>query len=617
MFSGSLYEMHLSTYGWMIGNNLYGLLAATGLIAFPFLWVMATAIYDAIEDFGVIGYHASEVAFNKIFMSFMGMIIVYTIAVVPMINMRIENLSFGTICQEEPGSVAAQPPVTIGDTGTSLDTAIELLRGGVNVENVRLPILWAVTTRVSAGFSRAINSGAMCFTDKTELDKKLRDMRIRDDSLKDELSQFSIDCFAKAKARLDNALKTVTLTGISSPSEATNPDQFLAASYREWVSNVAANADTNELFSRPDDTKYLGSRFFSSTPGLYRPTQDGFYQTQGATLQATTPIAGWPYDPIRDCSRSGSYCTDRERNPSYENNEGRPTCEQWWNDPDRGLLARLREDAEASIYVTENNSRVDPSVRLNNIIRQANPTGAKSEQWLADKIVSTTLVNDVDTLNVISTKIKSFINKFTGEDVAKGAVYAGGGSSLAALVGSTAAGSAAGSAALTAIVPASIAVAKSLASNAADYYATAWIVRNGYPIVQAYLEMFLNALLPIILVGSFFNIKELMMVVFVFLAVKFLTPWRYVVEYLDTVLFDIIFPNSNGILGTGAILNAPERLLLDICTTLMYTLFPLILIWVIGLMGLKSGRGMASAVPKDIGMLFRGAAQKGSDKAFK
>src|SRR5690606_26058114 len=102
-------------------------------------------------------------------------------------------------------------------------------------------------------------------------------------------------------------------------------------------------------------------------------------------------------------------------------------------------------------------------------------------------------------------------------------------------------------------------LAMNLASTAVEFYSTAWIVKHAYPVIQAYLMFFFIALMPVVMLGSLYDIARLFQMVLLFLGIMFLSPWRYVVEYLDERLFEIMFPDQLGALGTDLILRSKER----------------------------------------------------------
>lgn len=138
-------------------------------------------------------------------------------------------------------------------------------------------------------------------------------------------------------------------------------------------------------------------------------------------------------------------------------------------------------------------------------------------------------------------------------------------------------------------------VAINLAMSAVDFYTTSWIIKHAYPIVQAYLMMFFIAMLPFMLVASMLEIGRLLQMVLIFLAIQFLSPWRHVVEYLDERLFEIMYPeNTWESLGTDLILKTPERILIDLTSTTMYTVFPVILMWLVALTGVQGANSVGT-----------------------
>lgn len=600
MFVGSLPEMHLTTYGWMLYNNVWALLSFIGIVVFPFIWIMFTAVVDAVKRHGPTAPEASAAAWFTVMPSIVLMLGVYALAVVPRVPLNINTWEYSQLCSTDAGVPQESNVVTPGNTNTPLDEARVLTQAGMKASDVRVPLLWDVIMRLGAGVSRAMNSAGACPTNATYLDKSLRQMKITDPNLQAELGQFAADCYIPARGKFMRAMENGTLDTVPTVNDATNPDQYVAAVYRDWKLDVPPNAANDELFSRRTDPGYIGSRFFLQTPGLYKPVTPGQNDVQGGTLKASKPVAGWSYEPIRDCSRTTRL--DRDGNPwctspyngSFAHNQGSPTCDEWWSDPDRGLQQKLRADAESSISIVKHmpgqpNSLVAPSEALSDVITSVDPGDAKSDAWLADKMVATAVANDVSTQEVATKKVVATYQQFDGIDSVDDV-----GTAFAALGTTLVSGFAVAAGAAKATVAVG-AMAVSLASTAAEFYSTAWIVKQAYPIIQAYLMLFFIALMPVVMLGSLYDVARLYQLVLLFLGIMFLSPWRYVVEYLDERLFEIMFPNEWAASGTDVILHTKERLIIDVTTTLMYTLFPVILLWLVGMMGAEGARDIKSA----------------------
>lgn len=607
MYVGSLPEMHLVSYGWLLYNNIWVLLGFLGLTLFPFLWTMFTAVVDGVKQHGVTSPNASASAMFVIMPTVMLMMGVYTLAAVPHVPLDIDTWEYSDICTASDGTRQETERVTPGNTGTPLDQARVLTQAGLVASDVKVPILWDFIMRIGAGMSRALNSGGACPTNTTYLDSELRKMSIQDPVVQAELGQFAADCYIPARSKFMRAMQSGTLETVPTVNDAVVPEQYFSASYRDWRTAAPGNAADDELFSRETDPGYIGSRFFLQTPGLYTPVTPGQHDVQGQTLRASKPIAGWSYDPIRDCKRTTAtddlgnpWCTS-QRNPDYANNYGSPTCDEWWSDPDRGLQQKLRQAAETSIslYRGYGGEVATPSEALNTLIANSNAAAVKSDAWMADKMVATALVNDLVAQQTTMDKIKEKLGQFNDwaqgdlgyvsskvpwSEGGIGALLAGGLTVASGALSSIAAGGVA------------TAVGVNLASNAIDFYTTSWIVRSAYPIAQAYLMLFFIAMMPFVLIGSMYDLSRLLQLVLLFLGIMFLSPWRYVVKYLDERLFEIMFPDQYGALGTDLILKTPERILVDITTTAMYTAFPLILLWLVAMMGVDAANGAKSAL---------------------
>ena len=587
MYAGSLAEMNLTAFGWLLYDNLWGLLGLISIVIFPFTWTLLSTVYDALKQHGIVGYKASMAAFNTLFPSFIVMMAVYAVACIPSVPLNIDAWEYNQICVASDGSTQETPVLKPGATGTPLDTAEQLVSGHLRPIDAEVPLLWDIVMRMGAGIGRAMNSAGVCPLNVTSLDHDLRQMTIADPAVRAELGQFTQDCYLPARSKFMQAMQSGTLTTVPTVNDAVNADQYFAAAYREWRAAAPPNADNTEVFNRTQDPDYIGSHFFLQTPGLYAPVSAAQHTVQGQTLHASIPIAGWPYDPIRDCSRitakddlGNAWCTS-PRNPDYANNYGSPTCDEWWSDPDRGLLQKLRQEAENPWHIPPSAPAYVPnamSTQLNTVITSINPAATKSDAWLADKIVATALANDpvaqqsiLDKLMEKASGVAAWWSKKENKLTAIGSLIA------APFVGTVDALTATG-------------VAAKLASAAADFYGMAWVVKHAYPIAQAYLMMFFIAFLPIMLVASMYDPARLLQFVMLFMAIQFLGPWRYIVEYLDEWLFSIMYPDQWGKLGTDMLMKTPERLLVDITTTSMYTIFPFVLLWLVTLAGMGAAQ---------------------------
>lgn len=593
MYVGSLPELHLMGYGWMLYNNIWALLAFVGLVMFPFTWTIATALFDAVKRHGFSSGDAPIAAFHSVFPSFILMMGIYGLACVPVVPLNVQAWEYTKLCTANGVPQPQAPTMTFGNTGTPADALAQLANGALQPGDARVPILWDVIMRIGAGVSRALNSGGACLTRSTFLDKELRKMTFGGDpGLQAELGQFVQDCYLPARGRFMRAMQNGTLTTVPTPASAVNPDQYFAARYRDWRGNPPPNQRTDEVFDRSHDPDYLGSRFYLETPGLYAPAIPGQYDQQVSTLKASKAIAGWPYDPIRDCphynAASGDFCTNAARNSDMANNRGSPTCDEWWGDDTLGLKNKLVNaiGGSATQYM-QGWEALTIGEALNATIQQTDGEG-RSDNWIIDKLIATTLANDTTTQESI---LEMPIDEEGGEITRLGAGGTGG--MEVVIAGAMQLKNLGGKAA--AATTAAFNVGSTLASHAVDFYTASWIVKNAYPIAQAYLLLFFIAMLPFMLVGSMYDIGRLLQIAMIFLAIQFLSPWRFVVEYLDERLFEIMFPDLWGFLGTDQVLKAPERILLEITTTAMYTIFPFILLWLVTLAGADAAAGAGKA----------------------
>lgn len=594
---GSLAELNLISYAWLLYDNIFALLQFTGIVTFPFLWVLYNNSADAVRKFGITNPQASISAFNATFPTFVIMILIYAVACIPSQPLDLAQLNYTNICTDtQTGTTNQSPPLTPGNTNTTQDLVSPLITGNLQPADAEVPLLWDIIMRTGAGFAQALNSSGACPNKISGLDNDLREMRIEDATLREEVAQFASDCYFPALSRFNTAMQETNLSTVPTVASATNPNQYYAAKYRDWRGSPPPNQQNTEVLNRDHDPNWIGSRFFLETPGLYESVQAGNYSIQGSPLRAKKPVADWPYDPVRDCdhsnSQSGNFCNNAAVNPMYANNEGYPGCKEWWlGDQIRdGLLTKLQEDAEDSQGAVG-----DMSTKLNDAIVQVQGPGAsKSPDWIQDKIVLTTLSNDLVTANsVLEQAIDGASSSAPPPPNVEGNWETSAAIAIAdvtAMAAVLAASTQAGAAVATAAAPALI----QIGLDAAEFYATAWLIRNAYPIAVAFLLLVMIVMLPFVLVGSTYDLGRLLQIGLLFLAVQFLAPWRFIVEYLDENLFTMMFPDGS-MWGFGIISATVERAILDVVTTGMYTVVPVLVLWMAAFAGADDTKGAVNA----------------------
>lgn len=603
-YVSNLSEAHLLSYGWMIYQNLFTLLNLTGVVAIPFLWVLLSNIKDSISQYGLANPQAATSTFANVAPTFIVMLLVYTIAFIPSISLELDSMVYQPVCQDgDTGASVPGDSLTAGETATRLDD-LNLLAGSQTPNAAAVPIAFDLLMRLGAGISRAMNSSGVCTTQVTQLDKELAEMQVKDAGLQRELGQFVNDCYLPAKARFE-AAQRANISGLFSVDDATTVAQRIAIQYREWRNNPPPDYQLGEVHSRDNAPFYVGSHFFLATPGLYRAPQNSEREFYGHTLKASRPVRGFDYDPVNDCERDAAWCNSPD-NPDYAENNGYPNCADWWNgvpgyEESTSLRSRLADSAAesqlplltpASAYYARMDGVTERTLGADQL---------KSQVWKEDKAITAALLNDAALTATLNAAVSEEQGRMTAggppPDIpppipdADGKSTAGGLAMLGTAISGVAAVTAVATGSTAAVGAMAMAGLKA-ASTAGEFYFMAWLVRESYPMAVSFLEMVLVIMLPFIMLGNAFDTRSLYRLALLFLAIQFLHPWRYIVEYLDENLFTMMFPRDSdwGWLSLDQSTTV-ERFLLDIVTTVMYTAVPVIVLWLAAIAGSENTSG--------------------------
>lgn len=207
--------------------------------------------------------------------------IVLALTVVVLAAQPVMTLKANQLSYEQPCTGNVTTP---GKTGTTFDR--------FNLTDANVPIWWYGVMAVSAGLSHAAASTLWDCGDNgptpsgSDVMTKATSVQIDKPNLIQEMARFSQDCF------------------------------------------MPAHADYQE--KHPDVSKY--PRGETEWPGSQVFLDLGYYDTR----QAQAPIPGWSYDPNRDVMYGNP------PDPRYDKkNMGRPYCQEWWTDAQRGLRKKI------------------------------------------------------------------------------------------------------------------------------------------------------------------------------------------------------------------------------------------------------------------------------------
>jgi hypothetical protein len=266
----STLELYTTLFGWLMYNSIWEVMTETGIVFLPFLGMLLDAVVDSYtaeepESAGATSLRTMEV---QIFIGFF----VVMMTGVPGIPLTASDLSYtpkaviGTPAQ--PVETPANNPTTYGGTYS--------FAGYPN--NVDLPVFWYLVLSFAAGFNRAIMEDLPAAVDLREYTHRLRDIRLNDPAVQNEVNDFFRDCFVEARSKyLRERPSTVQIDSLLDRFGATDPD---------WI----------------------GSHVYLEVNGYYN------------TLRSDAVREGFPWSQLRDVEWTV------DDNPVY----GKPFCNEWW-----------------------------------------------------------------------------------------------------------------------------------------------------------------------------------------------------------------------------------------------------------------------------------------------
>jgi hypothetical protein len=276
----SFLEVFTTLFGWLMYEAFWNVLAGTGLVWLPLFGIILRNVVEARRS-GADEGDAGQLSLKRIEVEILSMLLVIVVAALPTYEIRLSSIQY-----YKPAARCDVPDEVVrGDaTGTTYDDAFLTLGGQV----ARAPLWWALVGYVSAGVTSAAVQAIPCQADLRGVSFKLDRERLTDPRLRQEIQEFTTQCFLPARAKLLR----------ERPAPAIDPD----------------------------DTEWLGSRFFQVTPGYYD------------TVYASTPRSGFPYQSPRDDGFPVGIW-------------GYPTCNEWWQhlDPEVGLRAGIIAELETDV----------------------------------------------------------------------------------------------------------------------------------------------------------------------------------------------------------------------------------------------------------------------------
>ncbi len=204
-------------FGWVMHNQLFAIVAETGLIYAPLLIMFVRHVLTSLKE-GKDEGNPAWLALKRIEIDGLVMVIVITLAMVPAAQINIQTVTY------ERG-VCADPAMDVSNNATTYDAAFQNLNG----MTARVPAWWALVSSISSGVTGAALRSLPCGTNWGTTAYQINQQKITSPAIRAEMKTFLEQCYQPAIAR---------------------------AGQRGMLTDDA-------------DTSWMGSAWLLETPGLY------------------------------------------------------------------------------------------------------------------------------------------------------------------------------------------------------------------------------------------------------------------------------------------------------------------------------------------------------------
>ncbi|EAA7007473.1 conjugal transfer protein TraG N-terminal domain-containing protein [Salmonella enterica subsp. enterica] len=253
----SYLEYALTLLGWLINNDIWNTMTATGLFALPLLfillsfWLKAREQRSSKSDAGTLTLTWME---NTVYVALL--VIMFTC--IPLLEIDITTIKY---------DVQRSKQCNVSIPTLPEQSGYAPLVNDISGKTASVPVWWYLIHVVSKGITNAATATLPCKTDLRQLRFDIQHIRISDQLLSQELLDFAQECYAPSWVKLMQ--HEITLT----------------------------ESEINEV-------AWIGSRWFL--------TQSGYYDT----YHARSPNPAWPYEDERDAglfnSGNGGYPTCKQ-----------------------------------------------------------------------------------------------------------------------------------------------------------------------------------------------------------------------------------------------------------------------------------------------------------------
>ncbi|WKN20575.1 conjugal transfer protein TraG N-terminal domain-containing protein [Azotobacter vinelandii] len=249
------------------------------------------------------------------------------------------------------------------------------------------------------------------------------------------------------------------------------------------------------------------------------------------TDYSKTPRTAWPYDAKRDVGL-----------PQVTGGGGYPTCKQWWSDSGKGLRARLQ-------------AQVAPDL-LTRFQGWAN--------WLSQEEVTDAVIRELVSPN----------RQLAGAVYSDYGGRAGEGQTISHALTRT----------LGTI---------GIITGSTEYFPGVDIVRQGLPMVLAFLKMAMVVCLPMVLLIGAYQLQVAMTMSVIYFAIMFVDFWFELARWVDSTILDALYGSGLQSLTFDPLIgmqNESQSILLNYVIGAMFIILPMFWVGALGWAGIQAGK---------------------------
>ncbi|MED8913229.1 conjugal transfer protein TraG N-terminal domain-containing protein [Escherichia coli] len=371
-------------------------------------------------------------------------------------------------------------------------------------QTAKIPLWWMLVHKLSKGVTQAAVASIPCRPDLRQVRFEVQHSNIRNPALAAALQDFTDDCYSRA--------------------------------LYDWKAKDQGKTQDEKTLQ---DITWIGSVTFMK--GEYHQ------------IQSRTPRAGFPWDAGRDDGYANV------------NGNGYPTCYQWWNDANAGLLKLVKEQTDEGMWL-----------RARAAMKLINKNSKEFEEAIVRRLVSP--VNMTVSDGIVYRGYGGNADFSTTNSITRWGATIGG---AAASVG---------------------------AFPAFDS------MRQSLPMVQGLMLMAVYIMIPMVLMFSAYEFKTAITVTFVIFALNFLTFWWELARWIDSWMMEALYGSeTHDNWNMMGIQNTSDDLIMNLVMGTMFLVLPALWMTALGWAGVKVGS--LATMAKDGSKAPQDAGSKSADVA--